>query len=146
MEYNYSICSDSDCKYICDKLVEYNLSKVPATQEKEFEDINIKLTDSNGDTVGGCISRMYCWNVLYIDILWLDESIRGKGYGTRLLKHIENIAAAKGCYLIHLDTFDFQAKDFYIKNGYELFGTLEDCPRDHCRYYLQKRLNTAQYQ
>ena len=27
-----------------------------------------------------------------------------------------------------------------IKKGYEIFGILEDCPENHCRYYLKKRL------
>ena len=45
-----------------------------------------------------------------------------------------------GAYLSHLDTFDFQAKDFYLKHGYEIFGTLENCPPNHNRYYLKKAL------
>ena len=42
--------------------------------------------------------------------------------------------------LIHLDTFDFQAKDFYLKHGYEVFGVLDDCPKGHKRYYMKKVL------
>lgn len=134
------ICTYGDSEYICGKLVEYNLSKVPKTQENAFEDINLKITDEDGKIIGGCISRMYCWNVLYIDILWIDENMRGLGLGKRLLNSVETTAKEKGCCLIHLDTFDFQAKDFYIKFGYELFGTLEDCPKGHFRYYLKKTL------
>ena len=54
---------------------------------------------------------------------------------------LENIAAGEGCSLIHPDTFDFQAKDFYRKLGYEVFGILDGCPEWHCRYYLKKRRN-----
>ena len=39
-----------------------------------------------------------------------------------------------------LKTFDFQAKEFYLKHGYEVFGVLEDCPADHQRYYLKKKI------
>jgi hypothetical protein len=39
---------------------------------------------------------------------------------------------------LHLDTFDFQAKDFYVKHGYEVFGVLEDCPEGHVRYFMKK--------
>ena len=60
--------------------------------------------------------------------------------GKRLLTEIEKIAVEEDCTLIHLNTFDFQAKDFYIKYGYEIFGVLEDCPENHCRYYLKKKL------
>jgi hypothetical protein len=38
----------------------------------------------------------------------------------------------------HLDTFDWQAKEFYEHLGYEVFGILENCPRGHNRYYMKK--------
>jgi hypothetical protein len=38
----------------------------------------------------------------------------------------------------HLNTFDWQAKAFYEKPGYVIFGVLEDCPRGHTRHYLKK--------
>ena len=85
---------------------------------------------------------MYCWNVAYIDTLCVDEAYRGKGLGAKLLAEVESAAKEKGCYLIHLDTFDFQAKEFYEKQGYEVFGVLEDCPKRHCRYYLKKVIST----
>jgi hypothetical protein len=52
------------------------------------------------------------------------------------------MAAKKlGAAMIHLDTFDFQAKGFYLKQGYAIFSTLENSPVQGCnRYYLQKKL------
>ena len=140
MEYKIENCKDGDADYIIDKLVEYNLSQVPAEQEVLFDTLDKKITDDNGNTIAGCVARMYCWNVAYIDSLWVDIKYRGNGLGARLLAEIEKTAKAKGCYLIHLDTFDFQAKEFYEKQGYELFGVLEDCPKGHCRYYFTKKL------
>lgn len=140
MEYKIENCKDGDADYIIDKLVEYNLSQVPAEQEVLFDTLDKKITDDNGNTIAGCVARMYCWNVAYIDSLWVDIKYRGNGLGARLLAEIEKTAKAKGCYLIHLDTFDFQAKEFYDKQGYELFGVLEDCPKGHCRYYFTKKL------
>lgn len=81
----------------------------------------------------------YC-NNYSCDILWVSEEYRKSGLGTKLLREIEKIAVEENCNLIHLDTFDFQAKDFYLKHGYEVFGVLEDCPENHCRYYLKKKL------
>lgn len=140
VDYTIDNCKGNDVDYICDRLVEYNLSWVPATQEIHFENINKKFLNANGEIIAGCVARMYCRNVLYIDILWVDKNYRHNGLGSKLLEYVEDTAKAKGCYLIHLDTFDFQAKDFYLKHGYEIFGTLKDCPKDHCRYYLQKRI------
>lgn len=133
-------CVDTDADYICDKLVEYNLSWVPKTQETDFVNIYKKILNDEGEIIAGCLAKMYCWNVIYVDILWIDEAYRKQGLGSKLLKEIERIAVEENCTLIHLDTFDFQAKDFYIKHGYEVFGVLEDCPKEHCRYYLKKKL------
>lgn len=60
-----------------------------------------------------------------------------------MLNKIEEEAKEAGVELIHLDTFDFQAKEFYLKHGYEVFGTLENCPLDHKRYYMKKNLKDA---
>lgn len=140
MYFEIKDCESADGDYIVDGLVKYNLSKVPKTQEIEFIDIRKKIVDENNNIIGGCLAKMYCWNVMYIDVLWIDDAYRKQGLGERLLREIEQIARDKKCSLIHLDTFDFQAKDFYVKYGYEVFGVLEDCPENHCRYYLKKKL------
>lgn len=132
--------SSEESNLIVDKLVEYNLSKVPLKQEVDFLWINRVVEDINGDIIAGIISRMYCWNCLYVDTLWVKEEYRKEGIGSKLLKEVEKEAVEKGCYLIHLDTFDFQAKVFYIKQGYEIFGTLDECPQGHKRYFMKKNI------
>ena len=137
---NYLIRESNNIEedFIVDKIVEYNLSIVPSKQETDFLWINRIVEDKNGNIIAGILSKMYCWNCLYIDVLWVKEEHRKDGLGSRLLKEIESVAIEKGCYLIHLDTFDFQAKDFYIKHGYEVFGVLDECPEGHKRYFLKK--------
>ena len=137
---NYLIreSNNIEADFIVDKIVEYNLSIVPSKQETDFLWINRVVEDKNGNIIAGILSKMYCWNCLYIDVLWVKEEHRKDGLGSRLLKEIESVAIEKGCYLIHLDTFDFQAKDFYIKHGYEVFGVLDECPEGHKRYFLKK--------
>ena len=140
MEWTITDCADGDRDIIGKGLIAYNLRQVPMTQRELFIDVNKKITDENGAILGGCTAEIYCWNVACIDILWVDERCRNRGLGSKLLAEIERIAVEENCSLIHLDTFDFQAKDFYIKHGYEVFGVLEDCPKGHCRYYLKKKL------
>ncbi len=125
---------------IVDKIVEYNLSKVPLKQEIDFLWINRVIEDLKGEIVAGILSKMYCWNCLYIDTLWVKEECRKEGLGSKLLKEVEKIAKENDCHLIHLDTFDFQAKDFYLKHGFEIFGTLDECPQGHKRYYMKKNI------
>jgi len=125
--------------YIENHLIQFNNSKVPFKQESPF--IAISRCIKNGDeVVGGILATVYCWNILYIDILWVKEEYRNKGYASALVNEVENKAKKMACRISHLDTFDFQAKHFYEKLGYKVFGVLEDCPEGHNRYYMSKIL------
>ena len=97
MTFNIVDCIDNDAEYICDKLVEYNLSQVPKTQQLDFVYINKKIVDENNKIIAGCLAKMYCWKVIYIDILWVDEKYRKCGLGKRLLTEIEKIAKEEDC-------------------------------------------------
>ncbi len=79
MNFEIKDCEFGDADYIGDGLVEYNLSKVAKTQEEDFIDVYKKLVDENDNIIGGCLAEMYCWNVMYIDVLWIDESHRKQG-------------------------------------------------------------------
>ena len=140
MRFQIADCVGDDEDVILQGLVRYNTRQVPPTQEPGFVNINKKIVDESGEIIAGCLAEMYFWNILYVSILWVDERFRHQGLGSQLLKEMEAIARRERCTLIHLDTFDFQAKGFYLRHGYELFGTLEDCPPGHCRYYLKKYL------
>ncbi|HAU2019560.1 TPA: GNAT family N-acetyltransferase, partial [Legionella pneumophila] len=94
----------------------------------------------NNEVVAGINAKMYMWGILFIDILFIAESHRKKQLGTYLLCKVEDEAKKAGATLVHLDTFDFQAKDFYLKHGYEIFGVLDNCPPGHQRFYLKKTL------
>ena len=67
-------------------------------------------------------------------------SARGQGVGSQLLAMAEQEAVARGCHSAYLDTFSFQALPFYQKQGYEVFGTLDNYPGEHKRYFLRKQL------
>lgn len=140
MRYQITDCVGDEADLILQGLVAYNEQQAPRTQEPGYVSINKKVVDENGVLIAGCLGEMYYWKIIHVDILWVDERYRKQGLGSRLLREIESIARRENCTLIHLDTFDFQAKDFYLRHGFELFGTLEDCPPGHCRYYLKKKL------
>ena len=134
------IRTDEEADYIDDRLVEFNLSRVPADPGSDFLHAGTKATDGDGNIVGGCIGGNTPWNVGFIDLMWVDERYRGKGLGSALLTELENVLKEDGCYLILLDTFDWQARGFYEKLGYTVSAVIEDCPQGHCRYYMQKRI------
>jgi GNAT superfamily N-acetyltransferase len=97
---------------------------------------------ATGRTLGGLSgASFHGW--LFIELFWLPEDLRSGGLGTRLMRQAEAEAARRGCRGIWLDTYSFQARGFYEKLGYTLFGTLDDCPPSHQRFYLHKRLAPA---
>jgi GNAT superfamily N-acetyltransferase len=89
--------------------------------------------------VGGLIGAIF-WDWFTIELMFIQEEHRGQGYGAKLLALGEEEARRRGARHAHLDTFSFQAPEFYQKHGYRLFGELPDYPGGHTRYYLTKEL------
>ena len=79
---------------------------------------------------------------LYIKLFYLPEDLRRGGLGSQLMKQAEDEARARGCVGIYLDTFSFQARPFYEKLGFTLFGTIPDIPPGHSRYFMMKRFES----
>lgn len=133
-------CDMEDSNYVRSKLIQYNTSMVsPELARTPVENVGLLVKDTNGEILGGLTGLIY-WNCLRIDILWVDDRLRGKGYGKKLLETAEEIARSKACKLIKLDTFSFQAPVFYQKQGFEIFATLPDFPEGNNHYYLVKKL------
>ena len=78
-----------------------------------------------------------------IKTLWIAESERGKGLGSHLLSMAEEEARRRGCRVVHLASFTFQAPGFYAKHGFEEFARLEDLPEGHANVFMVKRLVPA---
>jgi len=121
------------------ELYKYNLKHFPADLRGKYEEIQIFLKDENGNVRGGIVAEV-CWNWLEIHTFMIDENIRKCGFGTKLLLALEEIAFAKQCDFIKVDTLSFQALGFYEKHGYQVFGTLNNVGRDFQHYYLTKEL------
>jgi len=95
------------------------------------------LRDARSDVVGG-LRAVTVWGWLEIKWLWIAEPHRGRGCGRRLVAAAEREAIGRGCRHAWLDTFDFQAPQFYARLGYDVFATLDDFPCGHTRYFLRK--------
>ncbi|HEY9908508.1 MAG TPA: GNAT family N-acetyltransferase [Thermosynechococcaceae cyanobacterium] len=75
---------------------------------------------------------------LHIDSLVVREDLRGKGVGSELLRVAEAEGRKQNCVGAYLETTDFQARGFYERQGYHIFGTQENFPIGHTRYFMQK--------
>lgn len=103
-------------------------------------DIAVYARDDNGVMVGGVIgNRKGVW--LNVDYLWVSGDVRGSGLGGQLMKAAEDEARRIGCLHALVDTFSFQARPFYEKQGYRLQMSLQDYPYEGMqRHYLAKAL------
>jgi GNAT superfamily N-acetyltransferase len=98
------------------------------------------ILDDAGKPVGGAAGHgSFDW--VFVELLFIPPTLRGKGIGTRLMGQIEEFALARRLVGIWLDTFSFQARPFYEKLGYSVFGTLEGHPIGGSRHFLSKRLD-----
>lgn len=98
----------------------------------------ITLADpTTGDVLGGLFGATG-YGYLHVDMLFVPEPLRGSGFGTQLMRQAEEEALRRGCHGSYLDTFDFQARGFYERIGYSVFGALEDMPTGHTRFFLKK--------
>lgn len=101
----------------------------------------IALRDpESGKTVGGLTARI-AYSRMFVELLFVPETLRGQGFGEKLMRQAEDVAREAGCTGIWLDTFSFQAPDFYKRLGYTEFGTLADYPPGFTRHYLHKPLS-----
>jgi len=112
---------------------------VQQTGDKRHDYICYVVRAENKAIMGGLIAEVY-WGWLYINLLWLHEDLRGRGYGHQLLTLAEEKGRAMGAKFAYLDTFSFQAPEFYKAHGYQVFGELHDFPPGHQRYFFQKKL------
>lgn len=142
MKFTISNCSNSDYNRLARAITDYNISQLPPNSNSSFIALGFVAKQSNwGAPLGGITAKIVLGNCLSIDILWVAENHRKQGLGSELLKTLEEAARGYGSHLSIVDTFDFQALDFYKKNGYATFGVLDDCPTPgHQRYYLSKKL------
>ena len=129
--------SDGDVSMVMNGLRDYNIGIIGDPRE---EKVRIFLRDEDHHVVGGLLGHIR-WRWLYVSKLWIDEKYRGGGHGIRLLTAAEDQARGTGCIGSYLDTFEYQARPFYEKCGYRVFGTLDGYPPGYCQFFLSKPLD-----
>ena len=126
------------------RLKAYNRKKCTWLREQGNQSTNavnfFAIEDNN--LYGGAVGHVeYGWYML--DLLLVDESCRGKNVGTSLLQRIEDYTKKSNLVGIRLETWDFQARGFYEKQGFVVFGELNDCPPGATVYFMKKQTNLA---
>jgi GNAT superfamily N-acetyltransferase len=128
--------AEADRKAIQDALVAFNRSQ---TTLRDYRDVAVLIRDDAGATIGG-LSGYTSYRWMFIELLFVPEHLRGQNIGTKLMAQAEAHARSLGLVGIWLDTFTFQARPFYEKLGYSVFGTIDNDPPGGARYFLSKTL------
>lgn len=97
------------------------------------------IKDEKNQIVGGCAGdNMY--GCLYVGQLWIKETLRGQGYGTHLMQETETLAKKHQCHFMAVNTFDWEALDFYKKMGFYVEFERHGFHKDAIFYFLRKDL------
>ncbi|MBX3710219.1 MAG: GNAT family N-acetyltransferase [Gammaproteobacteria bacterium] len=91
---------------------------------------------------GGCSGYIY-YGCFYVDLLWVDQSLRGKQYGTQLMKEAEKLAHDNNSNFIAVNTMNFEALDFYKKLGFTIEFERHGFDKNSIMYFLRKDLKMA---
>jgi GNAT superfamily N-acetyltransferase len=126
----------SDFRTIVDGVRSFNSVK---TGNDAPRSVAYYFRDEHGQIIGGVQGSLW-GRSMHIDALWIDESCRGRGLGSKLMKAIEDYAGTHSHSLVYLETTSFQARPFYEALGYRVFGELPEISQGHTMYFLKKEL------
>lgn len=99
--------------------------------------LDVYLYTADGALVGGLLG-VTLWTWLYVGDLWLAEPLRRQGLGRQMLARAEAAARVRGCTAAQLETYSFQARGFYEKQGYHVVGEMRDEPPGESHYWMRK--------
>ncbi|MGA2057104.1 MAG: GNAT family N-acetyltransferase [Bradyrhizobium sp.] len=122
-------------KAVLGGLMRYNNEKMG---KQKYKRLAVSLREGS-EIVGGIVGEVWT-TVLFIQLFWLEQRLRRKGFGAKLIKSIEDEARRFGASRSYVDTMSFQAPGFYRGCGYKEFGSIEGYPGGVTRHWLTKTL------
>jgi GNAT superfamily N-acetyltransferase len=116
-------------------LGDYNASAAPF---EEVRPLTVIARSPEGTVTGGAVGRTWA-TACELQQLWVQPELRGSGLGSDLMRAFEAAARTRGCTLVYLDTFSFQARPFYERHGYSVDDTMALLPHGIVRWRMIKR-------
>jgi ribosomal protein S18 acetylase RimI-like enzyme len=122
---------------VSELLYQHNLNNT-----KDIDSVNkpLEIILFEGKTVIGGLYGRSIWGTLEIQKLAIAEEYKNKGLGKKLIEAAVEEARIRNCGYVSLNTFSFQAPEFYEKLGFTKIATESDFPKGHKRYYYRKIL------
>jgi GNAT superfamily N-acetyltransferase len=129
--------TEGDESVIQTGLSDYNEQKAGY---RDWRPVAALLRDPDtGETLGGMIGRT-SYGLLFIDLVYLPETLRGQDIGGKLLEMIEQEGRQRGCQSAFLFTITYQAPGFYARHGWTEFGRIACDPPGTARVFMTKTL------
>jgi len=116
-------------------LIGYNNEKMG---RQKYKRLAVSLRERK-KIVGGIVGEVWT-TVLFIQFFWMDQKFRGKDFGTKLIRAIEDEAREFGATRSYLDTMSFQAPGFYRACGYTEYGSIDGYPGGITRHWFTRSL------
>ncbi len=123
-------------KFLSDAIVAFGREKVGRPEPVRF---HVVARGGDGEIVGGAAAKFH-FDVLYLDDLWVHAGARGSGLGSRIMALFETRGRELGARVAWLDTLSWQARPFYEKLGYAVFGELPYSGGAHTQFFMRKFL------
>ncbi|MGF0538319.1 GNAT family N-acetyltransferase [Agrobacterium sp. ES01] len=124
------------------KAVDAILDEAAEAQGRTFEGrkVQLRAVNAEGNMLGGLFgAHLQRW--FFVKLLAVSAEARGHGIGARLLSEAEALARREGLVGIYLDTFEFQAPRFYLREGYREIGRLPKVGDAPQRIWFAKEFN-----
>jgi ribosomal protein S18 acetylase RimI-like enzyme len=131
--------TDADLAVVDDGLHASNLA---AADLDVVQPLAVFARDGSGAIVGGLRARTW-GRAAEIQQLWVRPDLRRRGLGQRLMETAEAALIARGCTLVYLETFSWQAPSLYRRCGFEVAAQFDGMPDGGIKYVMHKRLAAA---
>ena len=87
--------------------------------------------------IAGAVGRTE-FKRLFISYLWVEESMRGQGIGSDVLRQLEAQALRRGCVDALIETLSDRNAELYERLGYAMMAHIHDYIPGFTRYILIK--------
>jgi ribosomal protein S18 acetylase RimI-like enzyme len=143
MKKNYRLEYHDTISQECEKILFHEISDdaFHAKGLPPIRQFSVILKDEKQKIVGGA-TGVTIYGSLYVDMLWVEKSLRGHGWGAKIMQGAEKIGRERGVSFVTLNTMDWEALPFYQKLGYSIEFIREGYEKDSKMFMLRKNLLT----
>ena len=104
----------------------------------DYQDFSFHF-EEDGIVLAGVVAESLS-DTIEVSYLYVEESQRKKGLWRRLLSVLEENGRKAGMKRILLNTYSFQAPEFYKKCGFRQIAEIDPCFGNHAQFYFVKTI------